>query len=140
VGGAYFRLTWAAKPPTRRISALFRDPALLDEAAAAVATDRALPNDWLRDAVLGVLAGPRGTHVEDGCLRVLEAPGGYVLTVKCAELAYHDTPALRAEIGRLLAILGIGRTPDALAIVREHLAERQLSADLPTILEEQLGQ
>lgn len=140
VGGACFPLVWAVKPPTRRVGALFREPALLDEAAAVVATERALPDDWLNVAVRATLAGPPGTYVEDGSLRVFEAPGAYVLAVKCAALACHDTPALRAEVGRLLAILGLGRSTDALAVAGEYLAERQLPAELPAILKEQLSQ
>ena len=55
VGGAAMALAYSTRRVTRDIDAVFEPKASVYEAAARVAEDRGLPEDWLNDAVKGFI-------------------------------------------------------------------------------------
>jgi hypothetical protein len=57
VGGAAMALAYSTRRVTRDIDAVFEPKASVYEAAARVAEDRGLPEDWLNDAVKGFVPG-----------------------------------------------------------------------------------
>ena len=58
VGGAALAVAYDATRATRDLDAVFIPTNIVRQAAAAVAQQRALTEDWLNDAVKGFLPGP----------------------------------------------------------------------------------
>lgn len=60
VGGAAIALAYATRRVTKDIDAVFEPKAVIYEAAAKVAEDLYLPEDWLNDAAKAFMPGPDG--------------------------------------------------------------------------------
>jgi hypothetical protein len=58
VGGAALAVAYDAARATRDLDAVFVPAGIVRQAAAAVAEQRGLAEDWLNDAVKGFLPGP----------------------------------------------------------------------------------
>ncbi len=87
VGGAAMALAYNTRRATVDIDAVFEPKTRVYEAAAEVAADNDLPNDWLNDAVKGLLPGADADAVDimdlPG-LRVQVASPRYLLALKVA--------------------------------------------------------
>jgi len=70
VGGAAIALSYDERRTTRDIDAVFEPKRLIYDVAAAIGEERALPQNWLNDAVKGFLASP-----DVDAVHVLEVPG-----------------------------------------------------------------
>lgn len=85
VGGGAMALAYDARRTTRDLDAVFAPTAVVREAAAAVAAQNDLEEDWLNDAVKGFLPGkdpdPR-LFFETPSLRVSVASPEYLLAMK----------------------------------------------------------
>ena len=85
VGGAAMALAYDARRATRDLDAVFAPTAVVRKAAAAVAEQHDLEEDWLNDAVKGFLPGkdpdPR-LFFETPSLRVSVASPRYLLAMK----------------------------------------------------------
>ena len=145
VGGAIMRLAFDADPPTRRVTALFRPVASIDEAAERLAEAEALPASWLTESVRDVLEDPEGTHVLQATgVTAYEARPDYMLAMKCCSLAFDREPtavrAAVADIRYLLRVLNVHSVPEARAVVSAFLNDRQLPADLDELLRGLVGE
>lgn len=85
VGGAAMALAYDARRATRDLDAVFAPTAVVRKAAAAIAEQHGLEEDWLNDAVKGFLPGkdpdPR-LFFESPFLRVSVASPRYLLAMK----------------------------------------------------------
>jgi len=70
VGGAAIALAYNARRFTRDVDAVFEPKSRVYSAAAVVARNNSLPEDWLNDAVKGLLPG-----ADPDARPVFEAPG-----------------------------------------------------------------
>lgn len=140
VGGAVMCLMFHARPATRDVDGLFKPAAVLRQAAARVALQEGLPENWLNDAVKGY-SSPRGDFdpwLELSHLRVFVAQPEYLLAMKCAAMRlgeeFHDLDDVRY----LLRYLNITRIDEATTIVTRYFDEAQLPPKTWLALEELL--
>ena len=101
VGGAVMCLALGARAATRDVDAWFKPAAVVRQAAARVAANAAVPDNWLNDAVKAWLS-PRerfDRYLERSHLQVFVAQPGYLLAMKCAAMRlgeeFHDLDDVR---------------------------------------------
>lgn len=141
VGGAVMCLAFDAREATRDVDALFKPATEVRAAAARVARDVDLPEDWLNDAVKGFL-GTRGAFdafLEFSNLKVFVAQPAYLLALKCAASRLGPEARDLDDIRYLLRYLNIETVEDALTVVTEYFDASQLLPKTRLALEEILG-
>lgn len=140
VGGAVMCLALNARPATLDVDAFFRPVASIRRAAARVAAQVGVRDDWLNDAVKAFLSprGEFGPWLELVHLRVYVARPEYLLAMKVASLRlgaeFHDIDDVRF----LLRYLNITSVDAALEIVRRYFDDEQLAPKSRLALEELL--
>lgn len=140
VGGAVMCLALDARPATRDVDAFFRPTRIVRQAAARVAAQAGVPENWLNDAVKGFLS-PRGefdAYLELSHLRVFVARPEYLLAMKCAAMRLGAEFQDLDDVRYLLRYLNITAVDDALAVVTRYFDEDQLPAKTRIALEELL--
>jgi hypothetical protein len=142
-GGAVMSRVFAARPESRRVSALLRERQLLTEAAEAVAREYSLPPDWLSTATRQLVSseGTRGAGYDGANLRLFAPMPDYALAMKCAELASStgdDRKQVEADVQYLLRLTGVRGVHQALERIHTYFRARQLPPDLPDRLQELL--
>ena len=140
VGGAVMCLVFNARPATRDVDGLFKPAALIRRAAARVAAQSGVPENWLNDAVKGYLS-PRGEFdpwLELSHLHVFVAQPEYLLAMKSAAMRlgeeFHDLDDVRY----LLRYLNITSIEEATSIVTRYFDEATLPPKTWLALEELL--
>lgn len=105
MGGAAIALAYDARRATLDVDAIFEPKMVIYEAAARVAEDLGLPDDWLNDGAKGFLPGndPDQTQVfVRPSLEVMAASPEYLLAMKLlASRVEHDTEDIRTLYGIL---------------------------------------
>lgn len=141
VGGAVMCLALNARPATRDVDAFFRPAGVIRNAAARVAAQVGVADNWLNDAVKGFLS-PRGDfdpYLELDHLRVFVARPEYLLAMKCASMRlgeeFHDLDDVRY----LLRYLNVSTVTEALALITLYFDEAQLPVKTRLALEELLS-
>ena len=140
VGGAVMCLVFSARTATRDADALFKPAAIVRKAAARVAAQASVPEDWLNDAVKAYLGAHPAfdRYLELSHLRVFVAQPAYLLAMKCAAMRlgeeFHDLDDVRY----LLRYLNVTRASEALRIVTQYFDESQLPRKTRLALEELL--
>ena len=141
VGGAVMCLALGARDATRDVDAWFRPTTLVREAAARVAAQAAVPEQWLNDAVKAWLS-PRGTfdrYLDLSHLLVFVAQPAYLLALKCMAMRlgeeFHDLDDVRY----LIRHLNITSAPEALTVVARYFDESQIPLKTRLALEELLS-
>lgn len=141
VGGAVMCLALNARDATRDVDALFKPTKIIRQAAARVAAEANVPEDWLNDAVKGYLSphGDFDPFLELPHLRVFVARPTYLLAMKCAAMRlgeeFHDVDDVRY----LLRYLNISSLSEAVDVVTQYFDESQLPPKTKLALEEILG-
>lgn len=141
VGGAVMCLALQARPATRDVDGYFRPARLIREAAARVAAEAGVPDNWLNDAVKAYLS-PKGNFepfLELPNLAVFTAHPAYLLAMKCAAARLGEEFRDVDDIRYLLRHLGIESWAEALAVVLRYFDESQIQPKTRLILEEILG-
>ena len=140
VGGAVMCLVFNARPATRDIDAVFRPSALLRKAAARIAVQADVAQNWLNDAAKAYMS-PNGEFdpwLELSHLRVFVAQPEYLLAMKCAAMRlgeeFHDLDDVRY----LLRYLNITSLEEATAVVTRYFDEARLPPKTWLALEELL--
>ena len=140
VGGAVMCLALDARAATRDVDAWFQPAAAVRGAAARVAAQAGVPENWLNDAVKAWLS-PRGQfdrYLELPSLQVFVARTEYLLAMKCVALRlgaeFHDLDDVRY----LLRDLNITTAVDALAVVTRYFDAAQIPPKTRLALEELL--
>ncbi len=134
-------LALSARDATRDVDALFKPTKIIRQAAARVAAEANVPEEWLNDAVKGYLS-PRGDFdpfLELPHLRVFVARPPYLLAMKCAAMRlgeeFHDIDDVRY----LLRYLNISSVCEAIDEVTQYFDESQLLPKTKLALQEILG-
>jgi hypothetical protein len=118
VGGAAMALAYSTRRVTRDIDAVFEPKSSIYTAAARVAEDLALPEDWLNDAVKGFMPGedeharpvPDITGIE-----ITTASPQYLLAMKLMAMRIGEDDE---DIEILLRACGLHNAEEALALLR----------------------
>ncbi|MBI3601745.1 MAG: hypothetical protein HY209_02495 [Candidatus Omnitrophica bacterium] len=101
VGGAVMCLVFNARPSTKDVDAFFQPAKKMREAAARVALQEGIQEDWLNDAVKGFFS-PQGqfdSFLEYSHLKVFVSRPDYLLAMKCLAMRigeeFHDLEDIR---------------------------------------------
>ena len=109
-GGAVMCLVFHARSSTKDVDAVFEPSREIREAAAAVARDFGLEENWLNDAAKGFFLSPPPANdvMELSNLRVWAPTAEYMLAMKCVSARFdsHD----RDDVIFLIRYLGL-RSP-----------------------------
>jgi len=135
VGGAYMTLVVRQRETTKDVDAYFATHAEeVREAAARVAREEGLPDDWLNDAVKGFFYSQPDTTLWLDCpgLRVYAPHPSYIFAMK----AVAGRPADLRDLRALRDLLGLTSVTQALAIVTRYVPERLLTPRVKYLIEE----
>ncbi len=118
VGGAAMALAYSTRRVTTDIDAVFEPKSSIYEAAAKVAEDLGLPEDWLNDAVKGFLPGadehPRPLPEVQG-IEITTASPRYLLAMKLMAMRFGEDDE---DIEILLRECGLRSPEEALDLLQ----------------------
>jgi len=127
VGGAVMCLVFGARESTRDVDGTFKPTRKIREAAAKVAVEAGVDEDWLNDGVKGYLSerGSFSKHLELSNLKVFCANANYLLAMKCLAMRIGEEFQDLDDIRYLLRHIGLNQYEDALeAITKYYPLER----------------
>lgn len=141
VGGAAMALAYSRDRVTRDLDAVFEPKREIYDAAARMADDLGLPENWLNDAVKGLLpeqvAPIEGTgSFSTAGLKVAVASAEYLFAMK-AQAARQETDG--DDLRQLARIIGITSTAQALDLVERFYGPGRLQPKTQFLLEDLLG-
>lgn len=137
VGGAAMALAFNTRRVTRDLDAVFEPKTIVYAEAAAIATGRGIPDDWLNDAVKAFLPDKvqpeAGAYFEAPGIAVEVASADYLFAMKaCAARGEADTEDLRF----LAAHLGLLTAGDALDLVERYFSPHRLRPTTQLLLDD----
>jgi hypothetical protein len=130
-----------ARAATRDVDAFFRPARTIRQAAARIAAQAGVPDDWLNDAVKAFI-GSRGEfdpYLELGHLHVFVARPEYLLAMKCVSMRLGEEFQDLDDVRFLLRYLNISSAEAALDVVRRYFDEAQIPPKTRLALEELLA-
>jgi hypothetical protein len=117
VGGAAIALAYSTRRVTKDVDAVFEPKAVIYEAAAKVAEDLALPEDWLNDAAKAYMPGEdrdaRPLPEVEG-IEITTASPRYLLAMKLMAMRMGEDDR---DVELLLGECGITSVEDALDLL-----------------------
>lgn len=139
VGGAAMALAYSTRRVTKDIDAVFEPKSSIYTAAAKVADDLGLPEDWLNDAVKGFMPGedeharpvPDVTGIE-----VTTASPQYLLAMKLMAMRFGEDDE---DIEILLRECGLRSAEEALDLLRRMYPLQEAPPKTRFFLEELFG-
>lgn len=139
VGGAAMALAYSTRRVTKDIDAVFEPKQSVYAAAARVAAELGLPEDWLNDAVKGFLPGPdedpRPVPAIEG-IEVTTASPRYLLAMKLMAMRFGEDDE---DIEILLRECDIHSADLALAVLKDLYPALEPPAKTRFFLQELLG-
>ena len=135
LGGAYMTLVLRSRGATRDVDAYFaRHAEAIRQAAAHVAQEHGLPEDWLNDAVKGFLYVQPETRLwaDFPGLRIYAPDPAYIFAMK----ALAGRPTDLDDLATLRIELRLTSAADALAVVKRYVPERLLTARVQYLVED----
>lgn len=139
VGGAAMALAYSTRRVTKDIDAVFEPKGVIYRAAAIVADDLGLPEDWLNDAVKGFMPGDDPDRVplpEVRGIEVTTASPAYLLAMKLMAMRFGED---EDDIEYLLRRCGITSATDALDVLGRLYPHQKPPLKTRLFLEELLG-
>lgn len=140
VGGAVMCLVLQAREATRDVDAFFKPSKQLRLAAAQVARDNGLPENWLNDGVKGFFSEQASfnRYLEYSNLKIYVADPAYLLAMKCLAARigeeFHDIDDIRY----LLRHLNLENIEDAKAVITNYYPLEKFPQKTLYLLEELL--
>jgi hypothetical protein len=139
VGGAAMALAYSTRRVTKDIDAVFEPKQTVYAAAAKVAEELGLPEDWLNDAVKGFMPGPdqapRPVPAIEG-IEVTTASPRYLLAMKLMAMRFGEDDE---DIEILLRECDIHSAEEALHVLKQVYPVKEPPAKTRFFLEELLG-
>ena len=138
VGGAAMALAYSTRRVTKDIDAVFEPKSAIYDAAATVAEQLALPEDWLNDAVKRFIPGPdenARTMPDIHGIEVSTASPRYLLAMKLMAMRFGEDDE---DIEILLAECGIHDAKEALEVLKTLYPAQEPPARTRFFLEELL--
>jgi hypothetical protein len=139
VGGAAMALAYSSRRVTKDIDAVFEPKSTIYQAAARVARELDLPEDWLNDAVKGFMPGEDRDRVPLPDVRGIEvttASPAYLLAMKLMAMRFGED---EEDIEVLLRECAITNAADALALLGRLYPYQEPPLKTRLFLEELLG-
>jgi Nucleotidyltransferase of unknown function (DUF6036) len=139
VGGAAMALAYSTRRVTKDIDAVFEPKQTVYAAAAKVAEELGLPEDWLNDAVKGFMPGPddapRPVPAIEG-IEVTTASARYLLAMKLMAVRFGEDDE---DIEILLRECNIHSAGEAMDVLKQVYPAKEPPAKTRFFLEELLG-
>ncbi len=139
VGGAAMALAYSTRRVTKDIDAVFEPKSAIYAAAAKVAEDLGLPEDWLNDAVKGFMPGadehPRPVPDIHG-IEVTTASPRYLLAMKLMAMRFGED---EQDIEILLRECGVRSAREALDLLKHIYPQQEPPPKTRFFLEQLLG-
>jgi hypothetical protein len=139
VGGSAMALAYSTRRVTKDIDAVFEPKQTVYAAAATVAKELGLPEDWLNDAVKGFMPGPdeapRPVPAIEG-IEVTTASPRYLLAMKLMAMRFGEDDE---DIEILLRECDIHSSEEALDVLKQIYPAKEPPAKTRFFLEELLG-
>jgi Nucleotidyltransferase of unknown function (DUF6036) len=142
VGGAVLCLVHAAREATRDVDGFFRPARELRAAAARVAIDEGVPENWLNDAVKGFFSehGTFNLYEQLSHLTIYVADPSYLLAMKSLSARigeeFHDIDDIRY----LLRYLNLATAAEARAVIEQYYPIERFPQKTHHLLEELLAE
>jgi Nucleotidyltransferase of unknown function (DUF6036) len=140
VGGAAMTLAYKARPSTRDVDAIFKRKNEVFKAAAQVAREQTLPDEWLNDSVKKFIGRPdrRPRPILDlPGVRIMAGSPEYLLAMKVLA-DRHDRD--RGDLRFLIRLLGLKSVKQAERLFSEVYPEEDIPADTRARLAELIAQ
>jgi hypothetical protein len=139
VGGAAMAIAYSTRRVTRDIDEVFEPKASIYEAAAKVAEELGLPEDWLNDAAKGFMPGededPRPVPDVQG-MEITTASPRYLLAMKLLAMRFGEDDE---DIEVLIRECGLHSAQEALDLVEHMYTTQEPLLKTRLFLEELLG-
>lgn len=141
VGGAVMCLAFNKRPSTRGIDGYFVPANSIRKAAARIAQQEGLDDDWLNDGVKGFLSskGEFEPYLELSHLKVMCANAEYLLAMKCLAMRIGEAFQDLDDVQYLLMNLGITKYEKALQVIAKFYPVERFPQKTLYILEELLA-
>ncbi len=139
VGGAAMALAYSTRRVTRDIDAVFEPKASIYEAAAKVAEDLGLPEDWLNDAAKGFMPGrdEEARPLPDiPGIEITTASPRYLLAMKLLAMRFGEDDE---DIEVLIRECGLQSTEHTLELLERMYPTREPLPKTRLFLEELFG-
>jgi hypothetical protein len=139
VGGAAMALAYSTRRVTKDIDAVFEPKVVIYEAAARIAAELGLPDDWLNGAAKAFMSGPDEAACPlpevDG-IEITTALPQYLLALKLMAMRFGEDDE---DIEILLRQSGLHTAQEALDVVQRMYPHSEAPAETRFFLEELLG-
>ncbi len=122
VGGAVMCLVFDSRPSTKDVDAFFKPTQKMREAAAKVASQAGVKQDWINDAVKGYFSdrGEYDTFLDLSHLRVFVARAEYLLAMKCLAMRIGEEFQDIEDIRYLIRYLNIRTYQKTIEIITQY--------------------
>lgn len=139
VGGAVMCLVFNARKATRDVDAIFEPSQVIRKAAAKVARDKGLADDWLNDAAKGFLVEKfKREDVKRFSNLIVWAPEArYMLAMKCISARWDSSD--RDDVIFLVKHLGLKTPEQVFTIIQGYYPKLQIPAKTQFFIEEILA-
>lgn len=136
VGGAVMCLVYNARQATRDVHAVFEPSQDIRRAAAKIANDLGLPEDWLNEGAKDYLVGTftREEVVRHSNLLVWAPEARYMLAMKCISARWDTSD--RDDVIFLIKHLKITQAQAVFKIIQDYYPKAQIPAKTQFFIEE----
>ena len=136
VGGAVMCLVYNARKATRDVDAIFEPSQFIRRAAAKIAIQRSLPEDWLNDGAKGFLSShfAREDVAKFSNLLVWAPEARYMLAMKCISARWDTSD--RDDVIFLLKYLKINQASAVFSIIQDYYPKAQIPRKTQFFIEE----
>ena len=135
-GGAVMCLVFQARNSTKDVDAVFEPTKEIREAAAVVAQDFGMAEDWLNDAAKGFFLSPppQNDVMELSNLRIWAPTADYMLAMKCVSARFdsHD----RTDVEFLIRHLGLQSPAAVFEVICRYYPRERVPAKTAFFVEE----